>query len=83
MKGLKITIILFLLCFQSFGQTKKTDYSDILRLIDIWLDTHIDFDKLPGILVAIVQDQDIIFKKGYENESTRNCLFQSAISADS
>lgn len=65
MKGLKISVILFLLCFQSFGQTKKTDYSDMLRLIDIWLDTQRDFDKLPGISVAIVQDQDIIFKKGY------------------
>lgn len=65
MKGLKITTILFLLCFQSFGQTKKTDYADNLRLIDVWLDTQRDFDKLPGISVAIVQDQDIIFKKGY------------------
>lgn len=65
MRLLKITIILFLLCFQCFGQNKKTNYADILRVIDIWLEAQRDFDKLPGISVAIVQDQEIIFKKGY------------------
>ena len=65
MRRLKITCILFLLCFQCLGQIKKTDYSDMLHVIDLWLDAQRDFDKLPGISVAIVQDQDIIFKKGY------------------
>lgn len=65
MRQFKITIILVLLWFQSFGQTKKPDYSDMLQVIDLWLDAQRDFDKLPGISVAIVQDQDIIFKKGY------------------
>ena len=37
----------------------------MLHVIDLWLDAQRDFDKLPGISVAIVQDQDIIFKKGY------------------
>jgi len=63
----KITFagILFLFCFQCWGQSKKTDYTDNLKLIDLWLDAQKDFDKLPGISVAIVQDQDIIFKQGY------------------
>ena len=65
MRRLTITSLLFLLCFQSFSQAKKTDYGDILNVIDLWLDAQRDFDKLPGISVAIVQDQDIIFKKGY------------------
>ncbi len=65
MRQLKITTLLFLLCFHCLGQVKKTDYSHILPVIDLWLDAQRDFDKLPGISVAIVQDQDIIFKKGY------------------
>ncbi len=65
MRRLYITTILFLLCLQCLGQAKKTDYSDMLRVIDVWLDAQRDFDKLPGISVAIVHDQDIIFKKGY------------------
>lgn len=34
-------------------------------MIDAWLDGERDFDKLPGISVAIVNDQEIIFSKGY------------------
>jgi CubicO group peptidase (beta-lactamase class C family) len=62
---LKITGIFILICFQCSGQFKKADYSDMLHVVDLWLDAQRDFDKLPGLSVAIVQDQDIIFKKGY------------------
>jgi len=65
MKQLKIISILLLLCFQSFGQDKKNEHSDMLPVIDLWLEAQRDFEKLPGISVAIVQDQDIIFSKGY------------------
>jgi len=36
-----------------------------LRIIDAWLNGQHDFDNLPGIAVAIVNDQNIIFSKGY------------------
>ena len=65
MKRLTIAGVLFLFCFNCFGQNKKTDYGEMLNIIDLWLDAQRDFDQLPGISVAIVQDQDIIFKKGY------------------
>ncbi len=48
-----------------FSQVTKVDYSAQLKIIDYWLNAQRDFDKLPGMSVAIVQDQDIIFKKGY------------------
>lgn len=57
--------ILMLCCFQGTSQTTKIDYTDALRIIDIWLDAQKDFERLPGISVAIVSDQNIIFKKGY------------------
>ncbi len=65
MKRITIAGILFLFCFNCWGQTPKTDYTEILNVIDLWLDAQRDFDKLPGISVSIVHDQDIIFKKGY------------------
>jgi CubicO group peptidase (beta-lactamase class C family) len=65
MKRITIVSLIFLICFQCLGQAKKTDYADLLPVIDAWLDAQKDFDKLPGMTVAIVQDQDIIFKKGY------------------
>ncbi len=47
------------------SQTKETAYKEALRIVDAWLSGQRDFDKLPGISVAIVDDQNIIFSKGY------------------
>lgn len=65
MRSLTITCLLFLFSFHCLGQGTKPDYTEMLDVIDSWLDAQKDFDKLPGISVAIVHDQDIIFKKGY------------------
>ncbi|PWT96249.1 MAG: hypothetical protein C5B52_16190 [Bacteroidetes bacterium] len=65
MKKLLLLLLFAIICLFSFSQTKPTDYSDILKLVDAWLDAQKDFEKLPGITVAIVQDQETIFKKGY------------------
>ena len=65
MRRITIAGILFLFCFHCWGQSKKPDYTEMINVIDLWLDAQRDFDKLPGISVAIVHDQDIIFKKGY------------------
>lgn len=37
----------------------------MLQVVDLWLDAERDFEKLPGLSIAIVHDQDIIFRKGY------------------
>jgi CubicO group peptidase (beta-lactamase class C family) len=57
-----ITLLFFTI---ANGQTKETDYKEALRIIDSWLTAQRDFDKLPGLSVAIVNDQDILFSKGY------------------
>jgi len=49
----------------TFAQNKAKDYGEALRLIEVWLDAQRDFDKLPGLSIAIVKDQDIIYKKGF------------------
>ena len=58
-------VIPVLLCLHSISQTPKPDYTDMLRVIDLWLEAQKDFDHLPGLSVAIVQDQQVIFSKGY------------------
>ena len=63
----KTTLLLAFALWTSlaFSQVTKVDYNAQLKIIDYWLNAQRDFDKLPGISVAIVQDQNIIFKKGY------------------
>ena len=60
-------LLLILICTSptfSDEQTKP-DFSEAIRLIDTWLEAQRDFDHLPGISVAIVTDQEILWSKGY------------------
>lgn len=65
MKKIVFALALGLCGLAGMSQTSKPDYSDALRIVDLWLEAQKDFDRLPGISVAIVHNQDIIFKKGY------------------
>lgn len=67
---LSFLFILFLLCwiFPHLTLTQeqtKPDFSTAIRLIDTWLEAQRDYDRLPGISVAIVNDQELIWREGY------------------
>jgi len=34
-------------------------------LLETWIESLIDFDRLPGMSLAVVQDQDIVYAKGF------------------
>jgi CubicO group peptidase (beta-lactamase class C family) len=60
-------LLLSLICSSpafSDEQTKP-DFSEAIRLIDTWLEAQRDYDHLPGLSVAIVTDQEILWSKGY------------------
>jgi CubicO group peptidase (beta-lactamase class C family) len=65
MKHLFILPLLFLSLILFAQDSKKPDYSEAIRLIDLWLNGIRDFHKLPGISVAIVDDQQMIWSKAY------------------
>jgi len=67
---ISIPIFLILLVFISTfpalsEEQEKPDFSEAIRLIDTWLEAQRDYDHLPGISVAIVTDQEILWSKGY------------------
>ncbi|MGD2294763.1 MAG: serine hydrolase [Candidatus Aminicenantes bacterium] len=70
-KALSFLFLLIFLCWAApFTITaeedkEKPDLSDAFRLIDIWLEAQRDYDSLPGISAAIVDNQEIIWSKGY------------------
>jgi len=41
------------------------DYSELYHVMDIWLEAQKDYDDLPGISVAIVRDQEIVYARGF------------------
>ncbi len=38
---------------------------EAIAIIDVWLQAQRDFDKLPGLAVSVIDDQNMIFSKGY------------------
>ena len=62
-------IVVFTLLTFSFTaltqEEKEPDFKEALRMIDIWLDGQLDFDRLPGMSIAIVKDQNVIYSKGF------------------
>ena len=67
-KSAIIFLLLLILMYTSptFSEEKaKPDFSEAIRLIDTWLEAQRDYDNLPGISVAIVTDQEILWSKGY------------------
>lgn len=43
----------------------KPDFAEAIRMIDTWLEAQRDYDHLPGISVAIVTDQELLWSKAY------------------
>jgi CubicO group peptidase (beta-lactamase class C family) len=60
-------LLLFSYCIQpSSAQTPvPKDYEQTFAIVDQWLEAMKDFDRLPGMTVCVVKDQEILFSKGY------------------
>ena len=58
------------LCVVAFSASlsttaQDTSYTEAIRVVDIWLEAEKDFKKIPGMSVAIVRDQQLVWSKGY------------------
>lgn len=47
------------------AQPAPDSLKEPIAVIDYWLDAQKDFQKIPGISVAIVKDQQLVWSKGY------------------
>lgn len=64
---ISLCIILFWIGPGLIGETGRDDidYSEAIRVMDIWLEAQREYDRLPGISVALVKDQEVIWSRGY------------------
>lgn len=66
MKTFLLILLVFLISLTGRGQSDTTEpLPDALRYIDAWLEAQQEYDRLPGISVGIVKDQELIWSKGY------------------
>ena len=66
--------LLFYLTFNTVGKESRSDYggqidtkklNEAFYFLDTWIQSVLDFDRLPGVSIAIVHDQDIVYSKGF------------------
>ncbi|MGB5646110.1 MAG: serine hydrolase [Muriicola sp.] len=57
------------LCFFltiSFAQKEeKKDFSEAFTLIEVWLDAQKDYENLPGISAAVIEDQEVLWSGAF------------------
>ena len=65
MKKFYLTTLLILIVYLGYAQNKEKDFTDAFNLIEAWLDTQKDYEKLPGITAIVVEDQQVLWKGGF------------------
>ncbi len=43
----------------------KTDYTEAITLVEVWMDAMQKFDEIPGISAIAVEDQEVVWKGAY------------------
>lgn len=38
---------------------------EAIRLFDTWLEAHVDYERVPGLAIGIVSDQQLVWANGY------------------
>ncbi len=59
------SVLIFSPLLPSFSSSAKTDRALDLQVVDSFLQEEVKANRIPGVAVAIVQDDQIIFSKGY------------------
>lgn len=44
---------------------ESRQFREAVNLLEIWIESVLDFNRLPGVSIAIVHDQDIVYTKGF------------------
>lgn len=65
MKRHILNFMAFLIVISLMAQESKKDYKDAFKLAAVWLDAQKDFDQLPGISIAVVEDQELLWTAAF------------------
>lgn len=61
MKKLSFIILLSFLISTAYTQEKKKDYTEALKLVEVWLEAQKDFEQLPGLTAIVIDDQKVLW----------------------
>tara|TARA_B100001115_G_scaffold115430_1_gene85773 strand:- start:159 stop:1619 length:1461 start_codon:yes stop_codon:yes gene_type:complete len=71
---------LFLCCNNSSDDSEKTkvenldskNYSDVYKMVEIWLQSEVDYNNIPGFSVAIINKDKIDWSRAIGNEKNKD-----------
>jgi len=74
-----ITLIFTIILSMGFvrGQEKENlaesrQFVEAVNLLEVWIESVLDFNRLPGVSIAIVHDQDIVYTRGFGYADVEN-----------
>jgi CubicO group peptidase (beta-lactamase class C family) len=70
------SLLIFAITILFFNAVKAQDtaFKEPIALIDTWIEAQLAFEKIPGVSVAIIKDQQLVWSKGYGYADVENKL---------
>jgi len=67
---LPFLLFLWLVPASTLAQDPPKYYSEAFTLIEVWLDAQKDYEKLPGISAAVIEDQQVLWSGAFGQANT-------------
>ncbi|WP_165499079.1 serine hydrolase [Gramella sp. KN1008] len=65
MKRIYLVLLCTLVFNFSHSQKAKKDYAEAFKLAEVWLEAQKDFENLPGITAAVIDDQELLWSGAF------------------
>ena len=56
------TLILIILVLSVHAQAQDSVYKEPIAVIDTWIEAQMAYEKIPGVTVAIIKDQQLVWR---------------------
>ena len=65
MKKQTLLLAISLILYTGMAQDTIKDYSEAFTLMNVWLDAQKDYEQLPGISAAVIEDQEVLWSGAF------------------
>ena len=73
MKNL-LVVMAISLSWSAYSQSKDIDYSEAFNLIEVWIDAQMDYEKLPGLTISVIEDQEVMWSGAFGMANVENSI---------
>jgi CubicO group peptidase (beta-lactamase class C family) len=76
MKKLKLILLtlLYVINFLAYSQESKSKQEDLSKLIDVWMESEMDYQNIPFMSAAVVDNQKVLWSGAFGNVNVESSL---------